>query len=281
MQTVAFIDSGIGGIPYLHHALSHIPQMRGLYIADTACFPYGAKGPEFLKARLVELVQTVHTHCRPDVYVIACNTASVSVLDVLRQRFQQPIIGTVPAVKPAVRLSKNGKIGIMATEHTIRDPYLTKLQAEYAQKHEIIMLPATELIQEIEDHFFQPNENCLAEVVRRALRLEIDTAVLGCTHFIHVEAQLARLWGERIRMVDSRGGISRQIYRHLHDLLLESKPQLNQQELTRAQVFQRTSFLITSEERRSYYEDIAAHFSLDFSGLMVATPGPSWKFARL
>lgn len=266
MYSVVFLDSGIGGIPYLLHALAHIPDMYGLYVADTGFFPYGTRKPAQLKAHLHRLMADIQAKYAPTVCVLACNTASVTALESLRGSLQQAFVGTVPAVKPAAELSRNGKIGIMATEHTVQDPYLSALLSDHAAGQNITMLPAGGLIRSIEERFFDPDYPELARIADYFLNAGTDTVVLGCTHFVHVEKHLQKLWNNSINLIDSREGISHQIYRHLRGLPTETKPELHRQELGQAEIAARSSFFITSPERTAYYEAIAAHFGLTFGG---------------
>jgi glutamate racemase len=135
--TIAFVDSGIGGIPYMTHALRHIPDIRGVYLADNGFFPYGIREPEELSERLVSIVRKLREQSDPAMVVLACNTASVVALSELRSRFPIPFVGTVPAIKPAALHSRRRRIGVMATEQTLKDPYLDSLIADYAADAEL------------------------------------------------------------------------------------------------------------------------------------------------
>ena len=272
MNSIVFLDSGIGGIPYFLHTLKYIPDIQGVYIADTGFFPYGTKDAGPLQDRLLAVVRAAQLICDPQVYVLACNTASVIGLQELRGTFAATFVGTVPAVKPAVSFSKNRKIGIMATEHTVQDPYFSALLANYASHCRITTLPDTKLIMDIEEHFFDLSSNTAADAAEFFLRAGTDTVVLGCTHFVHIEKFLLQIWDGAIRTVDSRAGITRQIYRRLHgtarefeahDLLPDISPDIPPEELRK-----RTSFYITSEDREEYYHAISEHFGLNFFGFL-------------
>jgi glutamate racemase len=267
--TIAFVDSGIGGIPYMNHALEHIPQIDGVYLADTAFFPYGQRRPGDLRRRLEGLIAALIERCEPDIVVLACNTASVVALDHLRNTFAIPFVGTVPAIKPAAIRSTSRRIGIMATEQTLKDPYLDQLIGDYAADAQITRLPATGLIEGIERRFFERRDGELLESIgERFADAGADTVVLGCTHFIHLEDELFRRWGDRFQVLDSREGISRQIYRLLNGLPADSYPQLVYSGARRGEDGSQARFFITSRDLESYYRRIAEFFSFRYEGIL-------------
>lgn len=271
MKSIAFIDSGIGGIPYMQHALRHIPGINTQYFADTAFFPYGVRKPGLLIQRLQELVEYIEDHYNPHIYVLACNTASVVALEHLRSRFAKPFIGTVPAIKPAALISANRRVGIMATSQTLQDPYLEDLIREYAGDLRLQKIAATELIEGIEHDFFRIDGNGHLKAIAQAFSDEKnDTVVLGCTHFIHLEELLQSHWKGNIRLVDSREGITRQIVRVINGLSLDSFPRLQSimPEPDCSALSDRSSFFITSAERLNYYQDIAGHFCSHFQDVI-------------
>jgi glutamate racemase len=122
-RPVVFFDSGIGGIPYCSHFHSHNPYEPLVYLADRFHFPYGKRERAELVSVLIDLFSKIISLENPKIAVLACNTATVSALAELRDRFPGlPFVGTVPAVKPAVNATKTGKVGVLGTERTIEDP---------------------------------------------------------------------------------------------------------------------------------------------------------------
>lgn len=126
-------DSGLGGLTVLRALRASIPEAHVTYIADDARFPYAALGDSELTERVRGVLQEPVAAFEPDAIIIACNTASTAVLPVLRETFGQPIIGTVPAIKPAAQLSKSGLISVLGTSATVRRDYTRALIGEFGQ----------------------------------------------------------------------------------------------------------------------------------------------------
>ena len=119
---IAFLDSGTGGIPYMLELKKKNPFVRCVYLGDTAHFPYGEKTPEEVESSSAQVISQIIKLWSPKAIVIACNTISVTALDFLRKKFpDRPIVGTVPAIKVAAKVTKNKKIGLLATNATVRD----------------------------------------------------------------------------------------------------------------------------------------------------------------
>src|SRR5262249_54648028 len=118
-----FIDSGLGGLTVLGAARQAIPEAHIRFIADDAGFPYGLKSEGALIERLVALIEKAAGTFAPDCIVLACNTASVIALEVLRKRLPIPFVGTVPAIKPAAALTKSGLVSVLATPATVMREY--------------------------------------------------------------------------------------------------------------------------------------------------------------
>ena len=129
---IVFIDSGVGGLPYLEKARIYMPGENLVYVADNKNFPYGEKSAGQLKSIILMLIRKIVDKISPKLIVIACNTASVVALSLLREEFGIPFVGVVPAIKPAGEYSENGKIGLLATRKTVEDPYTDTLINEFA-----------------------------------------------------------------------------------------------------------------------------------------------------
>jgi len=154
---------------------------------------------------------------RPRLIVIACNTASVVALDDLRRRFPLPLVGTVPAVKPAAAWSRGRRIGVLATQRTVEGDYLRGLVERFAGGCEVVGLPANDLVAFVENDLHRASaEERVARAVAEAARVRgagVDTVVLGCTHFLHLEVELRDAFGPDVLLVDSRDGVARQAVR--------------------------------------------------------------------
>jgi glutamate racemase len=214
-RPVLFLDSGIGGIPYCRHFCGRNPDERVVYLADRRNFPYGARSRGELIDILTGLVETLIRRCDPKTTVLACNTAAVSALAALRERFPAlPFVGTVPAVKPAALASKTGKVGVLGTERTIGDPYIRKLAAENGGC-EITGIAAPELVEFVERRFETAGADEKREIVLsyidRFRAAGVDALVLGCTHFLFLLEEFRREAAPDIAVFESVEGITRRI----------------------------------------------------------------------
>lgn len=210
----AFLDSGSGGLPYLAQLQFHSPHASCVYLADTKHFPYGEKNREEVIQYASQAVSLLLDRFSPQVIIIACNTMSVAALEHLRSRFSVPFVGTVPAIKLAASSSKNRKIGLLATERTVSDPYTDDLIARFASDCEIIRIGDSPLIARIESDLVTASyEERLAAVkpsIERFRAACVDTIVLACTHFLHVRDEIHEIAGSDITIIDSREGVVHQ-----------------------------------------------------------------------
>ena len=121
--TILVFDSGLGGLTVFRDVVAARPDARFVYAADDAFFPYGGQDETKLVARVLEVMgQLIATH-RPDLVVVACNTASTLVLPQLRERYKVPFVGTVPAIKPACLTSNSKLVSVLGTEATVKREY--------------------------------------------------------------------------------------------------------------------------------------------------------------
>lgn len=218
--TIVFFDSGVGGLPYLELARTMLPDAMMHYIADDAGFPYGNKEPAQVGNILLDRVRRLRARLRPDVLVIACNTASQIGLKMLRKAHPDlEIIGTVPAIKPAAAESRKGCIGVMATERTVADPYLDDLIARHASEVEVVKAPAQDLVSFVERRYLDSDEEerrrAVEPYVLSLVQNGVDRIVLACTHFLHLEKEIAAcalsLGGQDVEIVDSRLGVANRL----------------------------------------------------------------------
>ena len=212
---ILFIDSGIGGIPYCSHFQQRNPGARIVYLADRLHFPYGKFEKTELAEILTRLVEQLVNVINPNIVVLACNTATIAALAELRERFPNlPFVGTVPAVKPAALASKTGKIGVLGTELTIKQPYIRELASRFGSG-EICGIAAPELVEFVEGRFNSASSDEKKKIVMSYLnrfRAEgVDTLVLGCTHFLFLLDEFQREAAPDITVFDSVTGISNRI----------------------------------------------------------------------
>jgi glutamate racemase len=212
-RPVLFIDSGIGGIPYCRDFLKKNPHEAVCYLADQKNFPYGPREKEELTSILIALMEKLIKKIDPKIVVLACNTATISALSSLRRNFPQvPFVGTVPAVKPAANACNNGKVGVLGTARTIEEVNSLGLADETC---EIFGLAAPDLVDFVELHFDVSNNEEKIDIVRKYIELfraaDVDTLVLGCTHFLFLLEEFRREASPYFEVFDSLAGITKRI----------------------------------------------------------------------
>ena len=221
MTDFVFIDSGVGGIPYMTALLQKEPNASCVYVADNANFPYGEKTHEQVVACVVLLVQKIIEKFSPKVIVVACNTISVNALETLRQKFPKvQFVGTVPAIKLAASVSKNKCIGLLATRATCENPYNLELKNKFAADCTLVCRADGNLVSYIEENGFTASQTELEQAVRPAIDFfaekGCDAVILGCTHFLNIKdvfekVALRQAQGPQscIKIVDSVDGVVR------------------------------------------------------------------------
>ena len=210
----AFIDSGTGGLPYMKYLTEHYPSSSCIYVADAKNFPYGEKTQQQVTDCALALCKVVIERFNPKVIVVACNTMSVTALMELRKNFPIPFIGTVPAIKLAAKVTKNKRIGLLATQRSVTSPYTANLIKDFASDCAVFSRGDGKLISFIEQNLTNPNEEEKLNACKNAVEFfkenDCDTIILGCTHFIHVANQIQKLAGPEVQVIDSRDGVVRQ-----------------------------------------------------------------------
>lgn len=279
MIDFAFLDSGTGGLPYLGFLQEACPSASCLYLADTKNFPYGEKSPRQVAAAATEAVGLVLSHFQPKALVLACNTMSVTALELLRQRFpQMQFIGTVPAIKVAAERTKNKVIGILATEATVSHPYTRRLVDEFAADCRVVYRGDGQLIRLIEEHLLDQDSSRYRQAARPAVDFFVeqgaDTIVLGCTHFLHIADEIQRLAGPHIQVVDSREGVIRQALRLRSQTASEEEAHQDPASLPGSGGGFFVSQL-SSPRMAAYYEELCHRFSLPWGGVLEPPPSQS------
>src|SRR5947207_8747751 len=144
---ILFFDSGVGGLSVLKPTRALLPNAPIVYAADSAGFPYGKRSEAEIASRVPALLGRLVERFHPRLAVIACNTASTIALDHVRSALDIPVVGTVPAIKPAAELSKTRVIGVLGTEATVRQPYVDDLAARFAADCTVIRHGSPELVE--------------------------------------------------------------------------------------------------------------------------------------
>ena len=211
-----FFDSGVGGLSVLGPMRAILPNAPIVYAADNAGFPYGKRSDEDLAERVPAILAKLVERFNPRLAVIACNTASTIALDHARAALDIPIVGTVPAIKPAAELSKSRVIGVLGTAATVRQPYVDDLAARFAADCTVIRHGSPELVELAEaklaggDVSVEAVRQAIAPMIAQPRGDEIDVMVLACTHFPLLAEEIAAAY-PGIAQVDGGPGIARRI----------------------------------------------------------------------
>ena len=216
-RPILFFDSGVGGLSVLAPMRALLPTAPIVYAADNAGFPYGTKTEAEIAARVPALLGRLVERVRPRLVVIACNTASTIALAAVRGGLDLPVVGTVPAIKPAAEMSKTRAIGVLGTEATVRQPYVDDLARRFAADCTVVRHGSSALVALAEAELAgerQPGE-AYAEVLAGLLGQpggeRVDVIVNACTHFPLVADRLAAAAPRPLAFVDGGPGIARRI----------------------------------------------------------------------
>jgi glutamate racemase len=212
-----FIDSGLGGLTVLRAACQAVPEAVVLYIADDAGFPYGSKCAGVLSSRLVGIIQKEIKDLRPDCIVLACNTASTVALNALRKAYATPIVGTVPAIKPAAALTKSGLVSVLATPGTVAREYTRELIAQFGAgtRFNLVGAPKLAELAEMRAGGSAVEDSAIASEIAPCFiedgGAKTDVVVLGCTHYPLLLDKLDALAPWPVTWLDPAPAIARRI----------------------------------------------------------------------
>jgi glutamate racemase len=229
-QPVGVFDSGIGGLSVLQALMAELPHERFVYLADSGHAPYGERGDAFVAERTHAIADYLVAHHHIKALVVACNTATAAAIHETRMRYpQMPLIGVEPALKTAVAQSQTGRIGVIGTRGTLASAKFAKLLDSLHGQAEFVIQACKGLAQAIELSTGQPPEQGLqnAEVHRLCLTYtqamgpfgkgagQIDSLVLGCTHYVFVIDELRAILGPEIAFLSTGEPVARQTRRLL------------------------------------------------------------------
>lgn len=206
-SSIGIFDSGMGGISVLGEALRQMPTESYIYYGDSLNAPYGVKSKEELQSLILNVCDYLVGR-NVKAIVVACNTATSAAIGEMRRRYDIPVIGMEPALKPAVLENKNGNIAVLATDVTLKEEKFDKLMKLYINCSNIYKIPCPSLVTLVESGIIEGPE---AEEAIRACFKEIDIAqlsavVLGCTHFIFLKNTIQKVLGENVKLYDGNHG---------------------------------------------------------------------------
>ena len=210
--SIGIFDSGIGGLTIVNDIKTILPNEHFIYLADNKYAPYGEKSPEFIIQR-VNQIADYFIEKKVKALVIACNTATVIAIDQLRQRISIPVIGVEPAIKPAALTTKKQKVAILTTQATANNTRFLSLVKSHSSNAEIFIQPCPGLVQQIEQGLFDDakTQALLTEYLLPLKTKGIDKLVLGCTHYPMLTAQITKIIGNEIELIDTGLPVAKQL----------------------------------------------------------------------
>lgn len=225
---IGIFDSGIGGLSVAIDIAEYLPNERILYYADTAHVPYGPRDDQNIRELTAAAIEWLYRQgCK--VAVVACNTASAFSLDYLRDHYGEdfPIIGLVPALKPAVLNSQSKTVAVLATPATFRGQLIKDVMQRFAIPAQVQVLNVTNLdLVPFVEQGAQMSEACLSSL-QQSLQPVVDQGadylVLGCTHYPFLKPAIESIFGQKLTLIDSGIAVARQTSRILikNELLFE------------------------------------------------------------
>jgi len=211
-KSIAFFDSGVGGLTVLSDALHLLPEENYIYYADTEHVPYGTKSNDEIQSLVRDAVYFLSTQ-NLKALVIACNTATSVVVRELRQIYNLPIVGMEPAVKPATEIGADMRVLVCATDRTIAEDKLMHLIHDLKAEDRVDLCSLQELVTSAENFDFFSDE-VVAYIEHRLATIDwIDYSaiVLGCTHFIYYRNIMRSIIPNHVSIIDGNMGTIRRL----------------------------------------------------------------------
>jgi glutamate racemase len=217
--TILVFDSGLGGLTVQREIAKARPDAHYVYVADDVFFPYGQHSERALIDRVVPLMGELIAAHRPDMVVIACNTASTIVLNDLRAAYPVPFVGTVPAIKPACAGSVSKRVSVLGTSGTVKREYTQTLIREFGAGCIVTLVGSAHLASLAEAALGGGGEITDAAIfdeiapcfVQDAAGARTDTVVLACTHYPLLQNELTRLAPWKVTWIDPAPAIARRV----------------------------------------------------------------------
>ena len=228
-SSIGIFDSGVGGISVLRVIREQMPEESLLYFGDQGHVPYGSRSMEQIQ-NFSEAITRFLLEQGAKIIVVACNTASAAALKDLREKFPDlQFVGMEPAVKPAAEHTQTGKVGVLATPATFQGALYASVVERFANGVELFQDTCPGLVQQIEQGNLSGKETrqILADALLPMLEKNIDTVVLGCTHYPFVIPLIQQIVGKKVRVIDPAPAVARQVGRLLEARAMRNKPGSN------------------------------------------------------
>lgn len=235
-DAIGVFDSGFGGISVLKELVSIMPNENYIYYGDSANAPYGIKTKEDIIKRCMQICDFFISKSVKAI-VVACNTATSAAIETLRNTYKDiTIVGMEPALKPAVERKEMNNVIVMATPLTLKEEKFAKLMKKYIDKNNIIKLPCPELVTIVENDMLDDEELINNQINKYFSSIDmknVDSIVLGCTHFIFYKKYIKKFISDNTVIIDGNNGTAR----HLKKLLLQTSAFNKQSESGRIEFY--------------------------------------------
>lgn len=237
-RPIGVFDSGIGGLSVLQALQAELPHEHFVYLADNAHAPYGEKTDLYVRQRTQAIAQHLLAQHGIKALVVACNTATAAAIHELRAQYPQlPLVGVEPALKPAAQITRTGRVGVMATRGTVNSEKFARLLASLNAQTHFEVCACNGLALAIEQTTLPSQQHEATQEVSRLLKAytqtmgpfgqgsgEIDTLVLGCTHYVFAQQEIRQLVGPQVQLVSTGEPVARQTHRLLASAHLLRQP---------------------------------------------------------
>ena len=222
---IGIFDSGFGGLSVTKSIHNLLPDEDLIYVADSAFTPYGDMPASEIIKRAISISNFLINKKNSKAIVVACNTATAFSINELRDKFNIPLIGMEPAVKPALKITSNNKVGVLATSGTLKSTKFSALLERYSGKVKFYVQPCPGLVNAIEKGIVDNVE--LIELLEKYLRdfkkNAVDTIVLGCTHYVYIKHLITKIMDSNIAFVDTGEAVAKQLQTKLEEFNLNVK----------------------------------------------------------
>jgi len=212
-RPIGIFDSGVGGLTVVKQMFKKLPNEQIVYLGDTARVPYGTKSPETIKKYSVENADFLMKF-RVKLIVVACNTASSTSLDALREKFSIPIVGVIkPGAEKAVQITRNNRVGIIGTYTTVKSKAYEKEIKRFSGDVKAVSKACPLFVPLVEEGWLK--EDVTFDIVKKYLKplmaKKIDTLILGCTHYPLLKPVISKVMGRHVKIVDSASSVADEV----------------------------------------------------------------------
>ncbi len=225
IQPIGIFDSGIGGISVMSHIQSLLPDEGLAYVADSLYAPYGLKSHQEILNRSKAAIDYLINIKSAKLIVVACNTATAAAIKEMRESYEIPIIGMEPAIKPATKSTRCNRVGILATNGTLESTKFAALLEIYSGDIKFYTQPCPGLVELIEQGRVDDSstKDLIQKYLNSFINSQVDTIVLGCTHYIFIKNIIEEIMGPKVKIIDTGLAVAKQVKSELKKFNLQNK----------------------------------------------------------